>query len=183
MSQILITGGGGLVGLNTARAFAAEGTSVVITARHGHDRIENALGDLRELVTIEPVELGRGGEVLDLFSRYNFQAVIHAAQAHQHAQTRTSNRANYDMIFNCLEAAEATAVKRFLLVSSIVVYGGLAPPFGEDKRFRVQATIDDHPDAMAAVTAPDGSRALAAPPFEVSVKRSLERIALDYAAP
>jgi len=183
MSQILITGGGGLVGLNTARAFAAEGTSVVITARHGHDRIEKELGDLRELVTIEPVELARGGEVLDLFSRYNFDAVIHAAQAHQHAQTRTSNRANYDMIFNCLEAAEATAVKRFLLVSSIVVYGGLAPPFGEETRFPVQATIDDHPDAMAAVTAPDGSRVLAAPPFEVTVKRSLERIALDYAAP
>jgi nucleoside-diphosphate-sugar epimerase len=47
----------------------------------------------------------------------------------------------------------------------------------------VQATIDDHPDAMGAFTAPDGSRALALPPFEVSVKRSLERIALDYSAP
>ena len=35
MSQILITGGGGLVGLNAARALAAEGTSVVITARSG----------------------------------------------------------------------------------------------------------------------------------------------------
>src|SRR5882757_10869633 len=116
MSQILITGGGGLVGLNTARVLAAEGTSVVITARYGHDRIEKELGDLRELVTIEPVELARSGEVLDLFSRYNFHAVIHAAQAHQHAQTRTHNRGNYDMIFNCLEAAEDTAVKRFLLV-------------------------------------------------------------------
>src|SRR6202158_136059 len=117
MPEILITGGGGLVGLNTARALAAEGTSVVITARHGHDRIENALGDRRDLVTVEPVELARSGEVLDLFSRYNFHAVIHAAQAHQHAQTRTSNRANYDLIFNCLEAAEASAVKRFLLWS------------------------------------------------------------------
>jgi nucleoside-diphosphate-sugar epimerase len=182
MSQILITGGGGLVGLNTARALAAEGTSVVITARHGHDRIENELGDLRDLVTIEPVELARGGEVLDLFSRYNFDAVIHTAQAHQHAQTRTSNRANYDMLFNCLEASEATGVKRFLLVSSIAVYGGVAPPFVESTRFPVQATIDDHPDAMGAFTAPDGSRALALPAFEVSVKRSLERIALDYAA-
>src|ERR1700682_56978 len=183
MSQILITGGGGLVGLNTARAFAAEGTSVVITARHGHDRIEKELGDLRDLVTIEPVELARGGEVLDLFSRYNFHAVIHTAQAHQHAQTRTSNRANYDMIFNCLEAAEATGVQRLVLVSSIAVYGGVATPFAEDTRLPVEATIDDHPDAMGAYTAPDGRRALALPAFEVSVKRSLERIALDYAAP
>jgi nucleoside-diphosphate-sugar epimerase len=181
--HILITGGGGLVGLNTARAFAAAGDSVVITARHAHDRIEKALGDLRDLVTVEPVELARSGEVFDLFSRYDFQAVIHAAQAHQHAQTRTSNRANYDMLFNCLEAAEATGVKRFLLVSSIVVYAGLAPAFAEDKRFPVQVTIDDHPDAMAVFTAPDGSRVLAPPAFEVSVKRSLESIALDYAAP
>src|SRR3977135_1330704 len=98
MAQIVIAGGGGLVGLNTARALAAEGTSVVITARHGHDRIEKTLGDLREMVTIEPVELARGGEVLDLFSRYNFHAVIHAAQAHQHAQTRPPNQANYHKI-------------------------------------------------------------------------------------
>jgi nucleoside-diphosphate-sugar epimerase len=87
------------------------------------------------------------------------------------------------MIFNCLEAAEATGVKRLVLVSSIAVYGGVAPPFAEDTRFPVRATIDDHPDAMGAFTAPDGSRALALPAFEVSVKRSLERIALDYAAP
>src|SRR3981081_4113472 len=154
MSQILITGGGGLVGLNTARALAAEGTSVVITARHGHDRIEKALGDLRELVTIEPVELARTGEVLDLFSRYNFHAVIHAAQAHQHAQTRTSNRANYDMIFNCLEAAEATGVKRLVLVSSIAVYGGVAPPFAEDTRFHVQAQYDDTSESMGDLSTP-----------------------------
>ena len=183
MPNVLITGGGGLVGLNTARAFAADGKSVVITARHGHDQIQRALGDLRELVTIEPVELARGGEVFDLFSRYHFDAVIHGAQAHQSAQTRVSNRANFDMIFNCLEAAEATGVKRFVLVSSIAVYAGIAPPLVEDTRFPVEAALDDHPDAMGAATAPDGSRALALPAFEVSVKRSLERIALDYAAP
>jgi NAD(P)-dependent dehydrogenase (short-subunit alcohol dehydrogenase family) len=38
MHRILITGGAGLVGLNTARTFAAAGVAVVITARHGHDR-------------------------------------------------------------------------------------------------------------------------------------------------
>lgn len=183
MPYTLITGGGGLVGLNAARALAATGASVVIAARHGHDRIHKALGALGEQIIIEPVELARTGEVFELFSRYDFHAVIHAAQAHQHAQTRTSSRANYDMLFNCLEAAEATGVKRLVLVSSIAVYGGLEPPFAEDARFPVQATIDDHPDAMGTFTAPDGSRALALPAFEVSVKRSLERIALDYAAP
>src|SRR3981189_3828529 len=59
----------------------------------------------------------------------------------------------------------------------------MAPAFAEGARFPVQGTIDDHPDAMGAYTAPDGSRALALPAFEVSVKRSLEGILLDYAAP
>jgi hypothetical protein len=36
------------------------------------------------------VELARGGEVFDLFSRYHFDAVVHGAQAHQSAQTRVS---------------------------------------------------------------------------------------------
>jgi len=86
------------------------------------------------LITIEPIDLARGSEVFDLFSRYRFRGVIHAAQAHQRAQTRTANRANYDMAFNCLEAAEASGVNRFLLVSSIIVYAGLGPPLSEDKR-------------------------------------------------
>src|SRR6478752_3387409 len=90
MPNVLITGGGGLVGLNTARAFAADGKSVVITARRGHDQIQRALGDLRDLVTIEPVELARGGEVFDLFSRYHFEAVVHGAQAHQSGSTPPS---------------------------------------------------------------------------------------------
>jgi UDP-glucose 4-epimerase len=182
MPDVLITGGGGLVGLNTARAFAAAGRSVVMTARHGHDQILRSLGDLRELVTIEPTELVRGGEVFDLFSRYNFQAVIHGAQAHQRAQTRSSNRANYDMIFNLLEAADFTGAQRFVLISSIAVYGGIAPPLDEDTRFPVEAVIEDDPEALFAFTAPDGSRTMVVPPFEISVKRSLERIALDYAA-
>jgi nucleoside-diphosphate-sugar epimerase len=183
MGEILITGGGGLAGLNTARAFAEAGVRVVITARHRSSRIEEAVERYGDLIIVEPVDLARGGEVLDLFSRYRFEGVVHAAQAHQHAQTRAANRANYDMLFNCLESAEATDVKRFVLVSSIVTYAGLAAPFTEDARFPVQPTIDDDPDAMFAMNAPDGTRLLAAAPFETTVKRALEHIALDYATP
>src|SRR5437867_5049453 len=107
MPEVLITGGGGLVGLNTARAFALAGVPVVITARQSGDRIDRAIDDVRDLITIEPIDLARGAEVFDLFSRYRFRGVIHAAQAHQRAQTRAASRANYDMIFNCLEAAQA----------------------------------------------------------------------------
>ncbi|WP_433756725.1 NAD-dependent epimerase/dehydratase family protein [Nocardia sp. CA-135398] len=183
MPQILITSGGGPVGLNTARALVATGASVVLNARRGHDTIEKALGEHRQQVAIESVDLSRSGEVFDLFSRYNFDAVIHTAAAHQHAQRRVVNRANYDMLFNCLEAAQATGVTRFVHVSSIVVYAGLQPPFNEDQRFPVETLIDDHPNAMGAIDTPDGGRVLAVPEFEVCVKRSLECIALDYAAP
>ena len=111
MSHILITGGGGLVGLNTARAFAAEGSSVVITARHGHDRIEKELADLRDLVTIEPVELARGGEVLDLFSRYNFHAVIHTAPNVRKVEASPEHPAGYEPL--CIGTTTSMRMERF----------------------------------------------------------------------
>jgi nucleoside-diphosphate-sugar epimerase len=183
MPEVLITGGGGLVGLNTARALAMEGVPVVITARQRDDRIDRAVDDFRDLITIEPIDLARGSEVFDLFSRYRFRGVIHAAQAHQRAQTRAANRANYDMAFNCLEAAEASGVSRFLLVSSIIVYAGLGAPLSEDKRFPAQVTVDESHDALFSLPGPEGGRQLLAPTFEVTVKRALEGIALDYATP
>ena len=180
---MLITGGGGLAGLNTARAFAKAGASVVVTVRQMSGRIEKAIEEYRDLIVVEPVNLARDAEVFDLFSRYSFGGVVHAAQAHQNAQTRAANRANYDMLFNCLEAAAATGVKRFVLLSSIAVYAGLKPPFSEDKRFPVQVGLDNHPDALFSAVNAGGHRILAMPVFEVTVKRTLEYIALDYAVP
>ena len=183
MTHILITGGTGMAGLNTAREFAQAGVSVVITTRQTNARIEKFIEDFRDQIIIEPVNLASSAQAFDLFSRYQFEGVIHAVGAHQAAQTRSANLANYDMLFNCLQAAEGRAVKRFVLVSSVATFAGLAPPFSEDKRFPVQAIIDDSPDAFFVLNGPDGSRQLLVPTYEVCVKRTMEQIALDYAKP
>ncbi|MEU9331045.1 NAD(P)-dependent oxidoreductase [Streptomyces canus] len=135
------------------------------------------------MITIEPVDLVRGPEVSDLFSRYRFRGVVHTAQAHQHARTRAESRANYDMAFNCLEAAQASGVDRFILVSSLIVYAGLGAPLSEDKRFPVQVTVEDRSDGFFTMPGADGDRLLTVPTFEVALKRALETIALDYATP
>jgi nucleoside-diphosphate-sugar epimerase len=183
MTEILITGGTGMAGLNTARAFAQAGMSVVITTRQTNSSIEKSIEDFRDQIIIEPVNLASGAQVFDLFSRYRFEGVIHAVGAHQAAQTRSANLANYDMLFNCLQAAEGSKVKRFVLLSSVAAFSGLGPPFSEDKRYPVQPTIDDSPDAFFVLTGPDGNRQLLVPKYEICVKRVLEQIALDYATP
>jgi nucleoside-diphosphate-sugar epimerase len=183
MTYILITGGTGMTGLNTAREFARAGKSVVITTRQANARIEHSIADFRDRIVIESVNLASSAQTFDLFSRYRFEGVIHAVGAHQAAQTRSANLANYDMLFNCLQAAEGSKVKRFVLVSSVAAFAGLAPPFSEDKRYPVQAIIDDSPDAFFVLAGPDGNRQLLVPKYEVCVKRTLEQIALDYAAP
>ena len=134
-------------------------------------------------IIIEPVNLASSAQTFDMFSRYRFEGVIHAVGAHQAAQTRSANLANYDMLFNCLQAAEGYGVKRFVLLSSVAAFAGLAPPFSEEKRYPVQAIIDDSPDAFFVLNGPDGSRQLLVPRYEVCVKRTMEQIALDYATP
>lgn len=183
MAEILIAGGGGLSGLNTARELARQGASVVITARQINPRVEKFIEEFADKIVVEPVNLASSAEVSDLFSRYRFEGIIYAAQAHQVAQTRAANHANYAMILNCLQAAEAFRLKRFVFVSSIAAYAGLSPPFVEDTPFPVQAILDDSPDALFAITGPDGSRQIMVPTFEVAVKRALEHIVLDYASP
>jgi len=181
MTEILITGGG-LAGLNIAREFARSGTPVVITIRQINSRIEKILGEYRDLITVESINLARGGEVFDLFSRYGFRGVIHTVQAHQQAQTRAANRANYDMLFNCLEAADTTGTSRFIHVSSIAVYSGMAPPLEEEARFPSRPVLDEDPDTFCFADLED-NRILAVPAFETTVKRALELIVLDYASP
>jgi nucleoside-diphosphate-sugar epimerase len=183
MTHILITGGTGMTGLNTAREFARSGRRVVITTRQTNARVEKFIEDFRDQIIIEPVNLASSAQTYDLFSRYRFEGVIHAVGAHQAAQTRSANLANYDMLFNCLQAAEGSAVKRFVLLSSVAAFAGLAPPFSEEKRYPVQAIIDDSPDAFFVLNGPDGSRQLLVPRYEVCVKRTMEQIALDYATP
>jgi UDP-glucose 4-epimerase len=167
--MILISGGAGFTGLNTAELYASAGIPVVITTHRRNDKLAAAIAG--DLITVEMVDLSNPYEVNELFSRYEFEGVIHAATAHMFASTRAANFATYKMLFNCLEASNSFGVRRFVLVGSLVVYRGLQGPFRED--MPLPPDIAHNPPGLLQFF----------PHFEVSVKRAMELIALDYGLP
>lgn len=167
--MILISGGGGFTGTNIAEVCAKGGKPVVITTRRRHDRIASSIAS--DLIGVETVDLSNPYEVNELFSRYEFEGVIHTATAHMFAGSRAANFATYKMLFNCLEAATCFGVRRFVLVGSLVPYRGLSGPFRED--MALPPDISHNPPGLLQFF----------PHFEVSVKRAMELITLDYGLP
>jgi UDP-glucose 4-epimerase len=167
--MILISGGAGFTGMNIAELYASAGKPVVITTHRRNDKMAASLAS--ELITVELLDLSNPYEVNELFSRYDFQGVIHTATAHMFAASRAANFATYKMLFNCLEAATSFGVSRFVLVGSLVPYRGLAGPFKED--MALPPDISHNPPGLLQFF----------PHFEVSVKRAMELITLDYGLP
>jgi UDP-glucose 4-epimerase len=171
--MILVTGGGGFLGLNLAADLASRGVPTVVTTR---DPTDPRLTAIDGPVTAEVVDLTNTYAVNSLFARYDFDTVVHLATSHMYAATRASNHASYAMLQNCLEAATWRRVSRFVLASSIAVYRGLDHP-GSDGALTEDATFS--PDT----TVRDGGALSFVPHFEVTQKRVSECLALDYGVP
>lgn len=168
----LIAGGSGFLGLNLAQSIVDHGGEVVITSRQRSNPMVQAVVDgAGGKIIVEMVDLNNPHEVYNLFSRYNFRAVAHTATKHLLLRQRSSVFTSYNMLFNTLEAATAFGVPRFVLASSFVVYRGQPGPWHEDLAFP--------PDATANL----GVLLKSVQAFEVSFKRALEMIALDYGVP
>ena len=167
--MILLSGGAGFTGMSIAEHLAMSGTPVVITTHRRNDKMAAAMAS--DLITVEMVDLSNPYEVNELFARYEFKGVIHTATAHMFAATRAANFATYKMLFNCLEAATTFGVPRFVLVGSLVVYRGLTGPFRED--MAPPPDIAYNPPGLLQFF----------PHFEVSVKRAMELVTLDYGLP
>ena len=133
MALILVAGGAGFLGLNTARALTAAGREVVITTRRPlEERLARVVAE-SAIAHVEVVDLTSTFQVSNLFARYAFDSVAYtAATAHMFAASRSKNFDSYAMFFNCLEAATNSVVRRFVLASSIVVYRGLSGPSRKD---------------------------------------------------
>lgn len=176
----LISGGSGFLGVNMAASLAAQGEDVVITSRRRDHPQVAAVTAAHDRVIAVPLELTSAHEVHDLFARFKFDRVLHAATTHTFAATRAAVAANYMMLLNCLEGARISGVRRFVLASSMSVYRGLPGPWREDVSFPV-----DIADAGAWVSSP-GRGATTVQwirEFEVTVKRVEEFLALDYGLP
>ncbi|MEM1191221.1 MAG: NAD(P)-dependent oxidoreductase [Pseudomonadota bacterium] len=173
--HIVIAGGTGFVGLNTAKAFAEKGIQVTVTSRKRHDAAGEAVAAENDLIDVEYVNLQSSSEVFSLFAQRRFDGLVMLAHAHQYARTRAASNAIYPMILSCLQAAAVTGVKRLVLGSSRAIYGGLAPPFTEDVKFPVKVSY--------AGTIEEKLGLPHVPEFETAVKRVVETLAFDYSIP
>jgi UDP-glucose 4-epimerase len=131
---ILIIGGMGFIGLNTALRLVEVGQKVVIT-QHSSHRVPDVLaGEIGTRVFTAQVDVTNPYEVFDIVRRHQVESIINLMAPPARS---LSTQADYHLytagLQNVLEAARTFGLRRVSLGSSVAVYGGLpAGPFRED---------------------------------------------------
>jgi FlaA1/EpsC-like NDP-sugar epimerase len=122
--RVLVTGGGGSIGTEIARQVAAFEPSALILVDHDETHLHDALADLDPAAGAEAVlaDIRNQDRVLGVFMRYRPEVVFHAA-AHKHVpllETHPEEALHTNVIgtANVADAAVATGVKRFVLIST-----------------------------------------------------------------
>ena len=152
--MILVTGGGGLVGLNLARELADRGQEVLLLS-WVHDRYKtDPPSFLRSFCGKEVVQIE--GDVVDwpslleTMTKYPIDSIVHAAGTWPGRAGATSlyHAASVDILGtqNILEAGYLFGVRRVTFVSSIAVYFGLPEKMKIDEAVDLPAT---HPDFVS----------------------------------
>lgn len=166
MDKVFIAGGTGMLGAETALALADAGIDVVVSSRKDKDPTGERLEQASSRIKVEKLDLVDGDAIAALYQKHKFTGTVFLAQTHQFAKTRDDANQIYPILINCLENARKTGGKRFILGSSLAIYGGEGPPISEAAKFPTR--VGESPTLVK---------------FEVTVKRVLETIALDYGQP
>ena len=130
---VLITGGLGFMGLNTARALLDAGHDVVLTQYRVPRMPDFVKEELGKRVFIEQLDVADADAVMGL-ARYKVDRIVHLAGPGYSAPTLAHDfRVNMLGLLNVMEAARLWGVKRLSVASSIACYNGLPQgPFRED---------------------------------------------------
>ena len=132
--MILIIGGMGFIGLNTALRLLEVGQKVVIT-QHSSHRVPDFLKDeIGTRVFTARMDVTNPYEVFDVVRRHQIESIINLMAPPARS---LSTQADYHLytsgLQNVLQAAQTFGLRRVSLGSSVAVYGGLpAGPFRED---------------------------------------------------
>jgi len=144
MTRILVTGGLGLIGHTVVNKLQQQGHSVAITdirTNYGiipQDEIDYLITE--RLKKIQPGSIHAidiSSESIDwLFGRYNFDIVIHMAsfprQKVVNANPAWGSRVMSEGLLNLLEASKKYDVRKFVYISSSMVYGDFTDDVTED---------------------------------------------------
>ncbi len=141
--MILITGGLGFVGLNTARALLDVGESCVLT-RYRVNRAPGFLSaEIGKRAFVEQLDITDRQAVLDLGRRYEITGIVHLAEGGVGVPSLTEEvRLDASPLMNMLQAAHDWGVARISVASAIGVYVDVGPsPLREDVRLPMTATL------------------------------------------
>src|SRR5262245_40554601 len=132
--MILVIGGMGFIGLNTAARLIEVGEKVVISQHSAH-RVPDVLRDkLGSQVFTARLDVTNVFEVFDAVRRHRVESIINLMAPPARS---VSTQADYQLytagLLNVLEAARVFGLRRVSLGSSVGVYNGLpSGPFRED---------------------------------------------------
>jgi UDP-glucose 4-epimerase len=134
MVVILIVGGMGFIGMNTALRLCEVGEKIVIVQHSAH-RIPDLLKEkVGSQVFTARMDVANAYEVFDVVRRHQVDSIINLMAPPARS---VSTQADYQLytagLQNVLEAARVFGLRRVSLGSSVGVYNGLpAGPFRED---------------------------------------------------
>lgn len=132
--MILIIGGMGFIGLNTALRFVDAGEKVVIT-QHSSHRVPDALKDkIGTRVVTARMDVTNPYEVFDVVRRHQIESLVNLMAPPARS---VSTQADYHLytagLANVLQAAQTFGLRRVSLGSSVAVYNGIPTgPYRED---------------------------------------------------
>ena len=132
--MILIVGGMGFIGLNTALRFVEVGQKVLIT-QHSSNRVPDVLkAEIGKLVLTARMDVTNPYEVFEVVRRHQVESIVNLMAPPARS---VSTQADYYLytagLQNVLEATRTFGLRRVSLGSSVAVYGGIpAGPYRED---------------------------------------------------
>jgi UDP-glucose 4-epimerase len=131
---ILIIGGMGFIGLNTAQRLVETGERVVITQHTAHRLPDSLKGEVGARVFTARMDASNPYEVFEVVRRHQVESIINLMAPPARS---VSTQADYHLytagLQNVLEAARTFGLRRVSLGSSVAVYSGLAAgPYRED---------------------------------------------------
>jgi len=121
--MILITGGGGFIGLNLARDLIDRGQEVLLVRRHAFDPPTFLAPYVGKQVKIALGNIGELPFLYRIIRAYNIESIIHAASLHERTGTLYDTlKSNVDGTTEIMEAARIFSLRRVTFVSLIAVY-------------------------------------------------------------